>query len=175
MAPIPSDNTGVVFLDYLTCQENHTVQCRYGASSSPADAMTALDAWLTALGNSHFVMNVTGARNRDLGSNITTDLTWTGADSYGAGGGTHAASAQFYDFVGRDAAGVRLRLALFGAIILTEGTDYRAVPGDDAAFAAALAVLNAASDVFITVGGGQPIWKQYVNLGVNAYWRNKIR
>lgn len=175
MAPLPSNNTGVVFLDYSVGGENHTAQVRYSSSSSFVDAMTVLDDFLTALGGLISVITIIGARHRPQGSNVTLPVTWTGAATYGVGTATHAESAFYIDFVGRSAGGRRVRLSVFGsdqAIDLAE-SDYR-LPATGAVLDA-LTVLTNASDIVVAIDNGAPVWNQYANLGINAYWRNRIR
>ncbi len=175
MTPLPENNTAVFFLDYTTCQEGHTLQCRYTDAATVADAMTSVDAFLTALGNSHRIWNITGARNRAEGAVVSTDVVWTGSATYGTGGGTHYESSQFYDFVGRSLGGRRVRAAIFGATTLNDTADFRIPEDFDVAFSGALAVLDASADTFVAIDGQQATWKRYVNLGQNAYWRNHIR
>jgi hypothetical protein len=165
----------VLFLDYAVDGEDHTLQCRYDIPNTPEDAMVAVDDFLTALGNSHHVHTVLGARFRNAGSTVSTDIAWTGAATYGSGVGQHGDSASYYDFIGRSAGGRRVRVSVFGAI--TEKVDglYRAPLASDSAFGAAQAVLAAAEGTFLAIDGAPAIWKTYVNLGDNAYWRNRIR
>lgn len=137
--------------------------------------MTDLATFLSALGNSHRLMTVNGARAQAYGTDISYDIPWTGAPTYGIGAGEAADSAQFYSFIGRSVGGRRVRVTLFGAIINRNNGVYRAPPGADAAFAAAIETLQNAEGTFLAIDAGRAIWKQYVNLGDNAYWRNHIR
>lgn len=174
MAPLPHNNTNIFFLDYTTCTRQHTLQVRFGTGPL-ATVMADVDAFLDALGNSHRLMTINGAREQVAHTTVTQDVTWSGESSYGTGAGTANESAQFYDFIGRSPAGRRVRLALFGAIRNSANNVYRATPADDAAFGAALAVLRGEGTSFLAVDGSHAIWKNYVNLGDNAYWRNHIR
>lgn len=176
MAALPFNNTDILYLDYYTCGHGHQMQCRFdGGEPNVGDAMTELDAFLDALGNSHRSMTVQGARVQLQGTNVSFPVVWTGGASYGTGDGFENESAQFYDFVGRSRGGRRVRLALFGAITNFYQNKYRAPEGADLAFAQALAVLQSAEGTFLAVDGLQPRWQSYVNLGDNAYWRNHIR
>ena len=175
MAPLPENNTAVLFVDYDTCGEPHQLQCRMADASTVTEAMDGVNAFLTALGNSHRLMTITGARHRAALATVTTDVVWTGAATYGIGAGTHDESAKFYDFIGRSAGGRRVRVGIFGAIIGVEGEDYRLAASSDPAFSGALAVLVGAIDHFVAIDGLPASWKPYVNLGQNAYWRNHIR
>ena len=176
MAPLPTNNTAVLFVDYSTCLENHTVQMRYASDSSASEAMTALDAFLTGLDVTLNEVTILGARVRDEGSNVTYPVTWTGDATYGASAGTHEKSAWFIDFVGRSIDGRRCRIEMFGAVAAFDGTqhDYR-IETDNTTVAAALAALEANGSAPCSISGLAVNWHQYANLGVNAYWRNRIR
>lgn len=177
MAPLPSNTTGVVFLDYNTCDEPHTVQCRYGASSDANGAMTVLDAFLTALSPVLNLVTIVGARERVAGGNVSLPLTWLGSATYGSGAGPHNESAYYYDFVGRSADGRRVRMAMFGAGGDHDGIgeDFRFSVADSSDIAAAFAVLAAAGADCVSISGLPVSWHPYANGGVNAYWRNRIR
>lgn len=174
MAPLPFNSTNVLFVDYTTCGSQHTLQVRFGDAALGV-AMTDAADFLAALGNSHRLMTINGARFQAQGSDVTEDATWGGAASYGTGAGIRSEGAQYYDFIGRSPAGRRVRLAVFGAIRNNQDGLYRATGADDAAFAAALVVLRREGTSFLAIDGTHAIWKNYVNLGDNAYWRNHIR
>lgn len=177
MAPLPSNNTGVLFLDYTTCTVEHTVQIRYASASSVGAAMTLLDDLLTSLVSGLTKLEVIGARHRAVGANVTFPIAWTGAASYGTVVGPRYKGAAYLDFVGRGITGRRLRIAIFGPgdFFDTANEDYRFTVADSAVVAAAVAVLEAGSAVPVDISGSEVTWNQYANTGVNAYWRNKIR
>lgn len=175
MAPLPSNSTGVLFVDYSTGGENHTVQLRYQDGSSVVDAMIALDEFLTALDTLISVITITGARHRLISADVTLPITWTGAATYGSGTAPHAKSAFYIDFVGRSPEGRRVRVSVFGsaeAIDLVE-SDYRLPASGDVL--AAIEALRSNGSTICAIDGLEPIWYDYANIGINAYWRNKIR
>jgi len=177
MAITDPTNTARLFLDYNTCDEDHTAMLRYTTLGSPGNCMTILDAMLTAMVAFLYRVTIIGARVAAVGSNVTNPVTWTGDATYGGDPGPHFASAQFVDFVGRGSDGKRVRVAFFGAQTQADGG------GDDFRFQAAdfpfvvTCVTALASDPgnAVTVTGLDASWKPYGNGGVNAYWRNKIR
>lgn len=175
MAPLPFNNTNVLFVDYSTTINDHTLLCRFDADDTGADAMATVDAFLTALSPQLGDILINGARVQLLGTNVSFDVTWTGAVGYGDGTQTPASDAIFVDFVGRSSDGRRVRAAVFGTKTLTGGDNYRAVPGEVAAFDDARDILEGTGAAFLTISGLVPIWKQYANTGVNAYWRNHNR
>lgn len=175
MAPLPFNNTSILFLDYTTCGYQHTLQVRFGGDVPETEAETELAAFLASLGNSHRLMTINGCRYLPEGQNISVEVPWNGATTYGTGAGTANETAQFYDFIGRSATGRRTRISIYGAITKTYQEKFRAPEGSDPAFAAGINELNTGEGTFLAVDGGQPIWKRYVNLGENAYWRNRVR
>lgn len=175
MAPLPFNNTSVLFVDYATQGFPHQVQCRFDSPSTVDDAMASVDEWFAAIANAIGETTITSARWLENGGSVTTDVVWIGSPAYGDGTGDPFESAQYYDWIGRSPGGRRVRVAVFGAQNLQNGGDYRSQLGEDVALDAGLAVLQAAEGTFLAIDGTQPIWKNYTNMGVNAYWRNKIR
>lgn len=177
MAPLPSNSTACLFLDYSTCGVEHTLLCRYDSPGSTAEAMDRIDAFLTALDPGLTELTVIGARNREVGSNITLPIAWTGAATYGGTLGPRYKGAAYLDFVGRDTAGRRARVAVFGPgdFFDTANEDYRFTTTDSAVIADAVDVLLGSANSFLSISSEVPLWYPYANTGVNAYWRNRIR
>jgi len=177
MAPLPSNNTNVLYLDYITCLEPHTTQIRFGSGAGIGGAMTVLNDLLAAIDNSIRNLDVIGARVRDQFTNVTYPVTWTGLSSYGSGAGTHNESAYYWDFVGRSIDGRRCRVAVFGAVLPADATnnDFRITAGESTRVQDCLDVLEAGIDCPVSISGQAVNWQQYVNIGTNAYWRNNIR
>ena len=146
MAPLPSNNTAVWFLDYSCCGENHTMQARAGDAVDAAEASTAFDTFLTAIADEIFEMTITRLRSRAALSTVTLPATWGGASSYGSGAGVHADSAQMGDFVGRSFEGRRVRMCVFGWKTTLGGEDFRANVAEDSIIGDAVDILNGTSD-----------------------------
>jgi len=177
MAPLPVENTDRLFVDYTVCGEQHTALIRFGGTASVGDAMAMYDAFLLALDDFIFLTTIDGARQALNGSTVTFPITWSGAATYGSGAGSHFQTANYADFIGRSIGGRRVRIAQFGAIVHadTVDSDYRYNAADEPRVAAALAVLEADSGSPVAIDGDPAVWQQYANIGVNAYWRNRIR
>lgn len=176
MAPLPSNNTGVFYLDYTTEGEDHTLQVRFGTGSSALEAASVVNGFLSAVEAQLYTLTVRGARVRDLGANVTYPVDWDGDDVYGSGSTGHYTSAFYMDFVGRSIDGRRCRVAVFGCKSLADssGSDYRFSSATDWV-AAGLAALEALPFCPVSISGEVVNWQQYANVGVNAYWRNHIR
>lgn len=177
MAPLPGNNTDILFLDYVTCGEPHTTQVRFNDDGSVTEAMDLLDEILTAISGRLRLLTVTGARVRAMGGSVSLPVTWGGSSTYGSGAGAHFESAYYMDFIGRSALGRRARLAVFGATAPADITndDFRVTSSEDSGVLAAVNALNAGTGVGIAIDGLAVTWYPYVNIGTNAYWRNHIR
>lgn len=175
LAPINPNNTLRYWVDYTTCGEQHSMQCRAGSDVTPADAGATIAALFNDLTSLFRLITIDSFRYANPGSNITVATAWPGASTYGSGVGAHYESAQYLDFVGRGPTGRRVRVAIFGCMFTTVGGDYRFSRSENAPVAAALDTLVSDSSIFLDVEYEIPVWNQYANSGVNAYWRNKIR
>jgi hypothetical protein len=149
--------------------------CRAGSTVIAADAGATMAAVFAAASSGMRLQTIDGFRSALPGTNISVPEVWPGAASYGSGAGTPYESAQYWDFVGRGSTGHRVRVALFGAIGVTAGGDYRISVGELSNIAAVLAELTSDGDIFLDIDYQVPVWHQYADSGVNAYWRNKIR
>ena len=177
MAPLPTNNTDSLFVDYHISGEDHVIQCRFASPAGVNDAMDVVDGVLTAIASDLTTVTIVGARQRLSGTTVTFPITWTGAPSYGSGSGSHFQTASYMDFVGRSLDGRRVRFTIFGhaALADTTGSDYRFDASAHASVAAALVVLRGTVGTPCSISGQDATWKDYANIGVNAHWRNKIR
>jgi len=177
MAPLPSNNTGVLFVDYSTCGENHTAQLRFNSPGTYLDCMIILDAMWTAMVAFLYQVDIIGARVRLGNTNVSNPVTWTGDAQYGGDPGPHYATAQYVDFVGRSSGGRRVRVEFFGAQAYFDGggDDYRFQAADFPFVVTCLNALTSDPGNAIAIDGLEPSWHQYGNGGVNAYWRNRVR
>lgn len=175
MAPLPVSNTPRLEVDYDACQHVHTVQVRWSAPNTVVDAAEALDELWSAYGGNLYRTTVVGARTIAAGSNISVPYTWPGSAEYGDTIGPAKNTAAFYDVVGRSADGRRVRIAFFGAKLISSDTDYRWGVGEISEFDTVLSLLPTFEGAPVTISGEQPFWNPYINGGINAYWRNKIR
>lgn len=175
MAPLPASNTKRYFLDYSVAGEEHTLVMRVGDATTDSLAAAAYEAFLNAFGTSILTLTVSGMRVAANGSNITLPAVYGETTTFGTGTGTTADTANYYGFVGRSTAGRRARISLFGAAINRLNGDYRAEAGASTNLDAVVDWLQSNPSYFRAIDGLGVNWKDYTNLGINAYWRNEIR
>lgn len=176
MAPLPSNSTGVFYLDYSVGGHDHTMQIRFGSASSALEAAGVADAFLAAVSSQLFLITIIGARVRDAGTNVSYPVEWDGELTYGTGADGEYTSALYMDFVGRSLDGRRCRIAVFGSKAGVDPADknYR-WDVTNSWVAGGLAALEALPNCPVTISDAPVNFKQYANTGVNAYWRNHIR
>lgn len=175
MAPLPHNSTDIMYIDYTVCTYQHTAEIRMDLVADVPQAQELFAAILDAVDAQLYALTIDGARFQEEDTNVSYPIAWTEATSFGSDAGDPSKTAQYMSWVGRDLGGRRNRLMVFGCKSLVAGNNYRASAGEVAAFDAAVALLEAAEGVAITIGGGATHWKTYTNLGLSAYWRNKIR
>lgn len=173
MAPLAPTNTARYKVFYTTCGHDHTFQVRT-VSVSPSALGTYVDNFLTAISAQLFSLVVTEVQFAGTGSDIFNSVTsGIEGNTYGGGGAPELGTAWYLDFIGRSSGGRRVRLAVFGTQAL--GGNYRYSAAEDSDVDAGIAVLNAATNTFMSIDGVKPIWKAYANAGVNAHWQKAIR
>lgn len=175
MAPLPPESTARVYLDYSVAGYEHTLQCRIGTGATIQDGVDALAALIGALSDQLYATDLVGLRASNDGSNVSYPLSNTFATSWGDGAAAGDESAQYYDFVGRSVDGRRVRAAVFGAQIVANANIFRLPTSLGGLWLDAWNALTNAEGAFVTISDQQPVWHTYINTGINAYWRNKIR
>jgi len=172
MAPLPPSSTPRYRVHYTTCGKQHTFQMR--SHQSPTEIGILIQDFLTALDAVCFASIIDfvdfAADNSDIFNSVTTDaesFTW------GTGIGSVTNVPNFMNFIGRSTGGKRVRIAVFG--LDTSAVDYRFIAGENADVDNGNAVLTAAGDILRCIDDLQPVWKSYVNAGVNAYWQKAVR
>lgn len=175
MASLPPNSTARVKIFYEVCGHTHSAQIRYAAPNTVADVITEFNSLVTAIGAAFYDSSFIGAQDAGLLSDVFNDVAGDWPVGWGSGAGQPSDTANYCDFVGRSTDGKRVRFALFGLITPTSNGNYRTLTTESTAVDAAVQVLNDAEGTFLSINGFQPIWKSYVDIGINAYWRNKIR
>jgi len=109
------------------------------------------------------------------GSNVRNTAPWTNNAFYGGGTAFDTdLRAKTLSFVGRDLLGHKSRFFVYGYKGSANG-DYRVQIGENADVASVVTYLDAATGAFLSVGGGQPVWKGYANVDFNDHWIKRAR
>jgi hypothetical protein len=175
MAPLPHNNTAILYVDYTQGGVEHTFEVRVDTLSEIEAIETVVGAFLTSLGSLVGSATITGTRGGAEGSNITLPFPISSLTGVTFGSGTTNAETVpfFLNFVGRSVGGRRVSLAIFG--LNTGLSNYRLTTSEETEIAAAVAILNGSTGTFLAIDGLQAIWYPYANTGVNAYWQRQQR
>jgi len=174
MAPLAPETTARYKIFYTVGGRQHVQEVRSGAIT-PTDFNTALDAYYTALGTDIYSTVIDDVQfaiaSSTVFNSVALDIV---GDTFGSGApAVEGEDAYFYSFIGRSSGGRRVRFYQFGAKAL--GGDYRFPAGEDTDLDAARAVVAGTSGAWLAIDGLVPVWKTYINAGVNAYWQRKVR
>lgn len=180
MAPLPANSTGRVHIKYTANGKNHVVSPRYAGTGAPSvDFMEGLDGWLIA---ANPFMPTDWAfidwTYQEAGSNISVPLSGAPTPFSGDRVPKEWDKAGYGDVVGRDTLGRRVKLTLLGWAyapdeVEAEGDQYRLYATEGSGFADYIAAVEAS--LIVTITANTPVWKQYINIGWNAYWQRKLR
>jgi len=172
MAPLPPESTPRFRVHYTTIGKQHSFEIR--SHDSPSFIGGFLTSFLGALDPVMYASSIDFVDFAADGSNVFNPVT-TGAESltWGTGAGTTASIPSYVNFIGRTSGGRRVRLAVFGLGV--DAVDYRFLNTENADIDAARAVLVSAGALLRGIDDLTPIWKTYVNAGVNAYWQKAVR
>lgn len=182
MAPLPVNQTGRYWVDYIANGREHSVMFRYPGDEldgAPTTAfIAAVSDFLQAM--EPFMptdWTITGARASAPGTAISLPVdepaAVTGVVVTNPGEGP-----SFITFVGRTSGGRRSRLTLLGAGTSpaqeqSNYVDYRLTAAENSTFATARAQLVEIGLVGIDE---LPVtWYTYANMGYNAYWQRQMR
>jgi len=173
MAALPPSNTERYRVNYTVGGRQHSFEVRTNLVS-PSGLGTNVTAFLTPLSTILNLLTVDNVTYAAGGSNIFNIVT-TGieGDSFGSGAGTGSAIPNFINFIGRSAGGRRVRLAVYG--LKSDAQDYRFAPGESISIDDAIDALKAPANAFLSIDDVKPVWYDYANAGVNAYWQRNIR
>lgn len=193
MAPLPANNTGRVFFDYVTgtatTSREHTTAIRYNALSiTTLGVQIAFFDVLSAFGATNFRVGwkVIRARWQGAGTNVTLPLTLDSTLGAFEGTGSNPPYNPRYEtvedtFQGRSPlTGRRVDFSLYRAMDDSDGS-FRVEAGGSGfplVVAAAVAVLNGYPEqgTFVTIDGTDgALWYPYMNRNYNSYWERRSR
>lgn len=172
MAPLPPDSTPRYRIHYKAIDKDHTFQLR--SDQSPAFIGNLANDFFTALGAAVGPILLEFVDWAPAGSNVFNPvITGHEGAAYAGGAFTNEMNAWAYTFVGRSSGGKRTRIAVFGALFLSD--DYRLEAAASPTIAAALNILNLAGSLITCIDGLRPVWKSYVDIQVNDHWVKNLR
>jgi hypothetical protein len=175
MAPLPHNNTDIVYVDYQQGNQEHTFEVRVDTLGEIEAIETVIGAFLTAVGNLVGLATILSVRGQASGSNISFPFPISSlvGTTFGSGAVNNETVPFYINFVGRSTGGRRVSLALFGRA--GSLSDYRLTNSEETEIGAALTILNGSPGTFLAIDGLQPLWYPYANVGVNAYWQREQR
>lgn len=175
MAALPQSNTERWWLIYSNNSTEHRLGIRTADGITNVQASNVFSTLLTNLSSMMLATTVLGLERALKGSNVRVPFAYTGSPSGGTGTNVdNDRRARFISFTGRSLDGRKTKLFVFGINDQSEG-DYRVDTSENAAVAAEVAHLNAASGVFFSISGLQPVWHAYANVGYHDHWIKEYR
>jgi hypothetical protein len=147
---------------------------RVSSDTSDGDISEAVGAFIDAIGGALFASVFVKFERSDEGSNVRVPATWSGPTTWGTGAGDPDDAPYFLSFTGKDVAGHKARVDIFGRGVV-EGLGWRVNAADDAGVADALEALATPDAVFNSIGGAGVIWNQYANRSVAQHWVKMLR
>lgn len=180
MAPLPANNTGRVKVKYVANGKTHVIAPRYAGTGAPTSGfLEGLDDVFIAA--NPFMPNDWAFVEwgyQEAGAAITVPLGGAPTAFAGTRVTKEWDKAAYGDVVGRDGLGRRVKLSLLGWAYAPDedepsGDGYRLYPSESVIVQPFLDAVQASEVVTITAN--TPVWKEYINIGYNAYWQRKLR
>ena len=173
--PIPPTNTARLFVDYADGDTRHTVILRPQTGVTVAQLATWFNDFLTDNAGLFLTrVSFDGAREALINSNVTNPIAWTTVAGTNPSSPKTDGKPWFLSFVGRSAQGHRTRMSIYGAAY-GDDSNYRITAAENAGVADAVTQLNDLQAKLGDITGSKAVWKDYINLGYNAYWQRQAR
>jgi hypothetical protein len=187
MRDIAPNYTARVKLTYSSAGATHSMQFRGPRTTDAAGAVAIADkavAFLNALSNARFedwqlLSTQWCAADSDLFFDISPTITLN------AGAVTNPTTfkpiykAQYFQFVGKSAAGSRVSVYLYGVnadeLSSAGFADFRVFNSENSAIATAQGVLNENAPSFYAADNNAALWRPYANIKSNDHWVHKAR
>lgn len=190
MAPLPESSTARVFLDYTSCNIEHTFEFRLGAGATLTTAADRAEL-VAALLATRMTDNdsIIRARFSQQGQNFSLPLTFTpvqGVLPFDGGGPWWVEDPQsaFISLIGRGQTTARRARWFFYTPVktITWPADNRYQTGEAAVidtfrenWEALIEDTPGPGSQIVTIGGDIPLVYGYVNIAKNGYWQRKQR
>lgn len=174
MTALSPANTERFFMTYNVGGHDHTLMCRVTGAPSDDDVSTAIKSVVNALAGSLYATTFVKFEKSVITSNVRNPADWTGDSSWGSGAEPGGGVPKNLSFRGRDASGHKGGFSIYGWSGF-QPDDWRINAEEVAAVDNAIDALNAATNFFISIGGGNMTWHNYANYSQNAYWQRALR
>jgi len=172
MAPLPPSNTPRFKVLYTQLSVQHELQIR--SHESPSVIGTIVNALFFTLDSAIAELSIDEVQFAADGSDIFNAVTsGIEGNTYGISGHPASDAATFWSLIGRSSGGRRVRLFFYGMGGM--GGDYRYAAGENATADALVAAINDWPTEVVAIDDVPPVWKTYVNAGVNAHLQRSLR
>jgi hypothetical protein len=177
MAPLPTNGTPRVWVEYNDGQNDHKLMVRYAASGPSVEEVLLMIASIWgALDPNWFAVTILGARAASSGSDISFPVPWPGDPSYGTGAMPANRAPLELRFLGRDDSGRKVSWSFYGGDFVVPDT-FRfpySVGGSVADVIDSIAAATA-SFAFFTINLQAPQIYQFADVNYNSYWERQSR
>jgi hypothetical protein len=174
MAALEPFNTARAYVTYTVAEAEHTMMVRTTEDTSDGTLSEDIGAFIEAveplLYNSQFVK----FERSDEGSNVRVPAVWSGPTEWGGSSGDPDEAPMFFSFTGKDVAGHKARVDIFGRGRAV-GDGWRIFAVDDSSIANAITALQTTDAVFNSIGGAGVLWNAYANKSVAQHWVQERR
>lgn len=175
LGPLPPESTARVWVEYTALGQVHRLELRV------RDLQTSVHAGqiFTQVANIlkpglHTSDSFRACRWAGLGLKVSLPVDVTPVAGTNATTPDQANKPNFLSWTGRDVAGRRVRVTFFNSMF-PENVRYRIAPIPAGMELNMLNWLKDTTNNIATIGNSLPIWNNYVNVGVNAYFQRKQR
>lgn len=175
MAPLPQSNTERWWCIYAVNGTTHRVLCRTLDGVTAIQASGVFQPFFTQVATLRVSTTILGLERSLKGSNVRVPFAYSGGAPGGTGTETSTdGRARTLSWTGRTTDGRRTKIFMFGINGQPQG-DYRLDTAESAANLTQVNWLNAASGVWLSISGLQPVWHMYANVGFNDHWIREYR
>src|SRR4029450_4939611 len=111
---LPPESTARAFFVYQTASQVHTMSARCDGSMTDAEVSAHFSAFIDAMAPLLYHGLFVKLERSDLGSNVRIPATYTGTTEWGITEADPDEAPFFWSFTGKDVAGHKVRVEMFG-------------------------------------------------------------
>src|SRR4029450_3420072 len=171
---LPPESTARAFFVYQTASQVHTMSARCDGSMTDAEVSAHFSAFIDAMAPLLYHGLFVKLERSDLRSNAMIPATSPRTPEWGIPGADPDEALFFWSFTGKDVAGHKVRVEMFGRGRAT-GDNWPLSEADDSSVADALAELRTSDAFWNTIGDVGAIWNSYANKSVAQHWVKELR